>query len=235
MIIESSHFFTMEHPKRSTVLQCLAYTNEHRRCRLERNSERTCEIHRNYYTNWITKHPLNSFLSYNTRRKYNEIYFQLRNGYVRVTKNYINYNFGIGHIQEYMFLIHHANINPLWNVMLFEYTISQKRNNLTDFNHLLVDSDACVQALTYLIKQEAIDWERVLSVPNWKQLMGSSVFVDLAVQDQKDTLLPIFVEKQRSLMESQSLLISEFKEELLSVCWHPSRIDKWRHELLEWN
>jgi len=134
-----------------------------------------------------------------------------------------------------MFLIRHANINPLWNVMLFEYTISQKCNNLTEFNELLVDSEACVQALTYLIKQEDINWERVLSVSNWKHLMGSSVFVDLAIENQKDTLLPIFLEKQQGLMESQALFLSELKEELLSVCWHPSRIDKWRHELLEWN
>ena len=237
MVIKTTLFFTMEHPKPAKILQCLAYTTDHRRCRLERSNGRTCRIHRNYYTNWLVKHPLNSYCSYNSIRKFNEIVFQLQYGDILVTEEYIQYNFGIGHRAEYMFLIRYAHINPLWNMQLFEYCILQYYMDdiHNKFNSLLTSVEACIKALRYLLKIEGLDWTYILSAPRWKQLMCSSIFTDeLKTENQKNTLLPIFLEKYKELMKEQELYIMDLKNELLEFIWHPSRIEKWKHELLEW-
>ena len=226
----------MEHPKPAKILQCLAYTSDHRRCRLERSDKKTCRVHRNYYTDWLVKHPLNAYYSYNSIRKFNELIFQLRYGDIVVTEEYMQYNFSILHRAEYMFLIRYANINPLWNRQLFEYCISQYYMDdiQNKFNTLLTSVEACRQALRHLLKMEGLNWPYILSAPGWKQLMGSSILIDeLKTENQKNTLLPIFLEKYKDLMKEQELYIMDLKNELLEFIWHPSRIEKWKHELLE--
>jgi len=228
-------FFTMEHPKPAKVLQCLAYTNDHRRCRLERANGRTCRIHRNYYKEWLVKHPLNSYYTYNSIRKFNEIVFQLQYGDIVVNEEYIMYNFGLFHLTEYMFLILHAHINPLWNRPLFEQCILWYYKDINKFNNLLTSVQACIEALRHLLKLEVLDWTYILSASGWKQLMCSSIFIDeLKTENQKNTLLPIFMEKYKDLMKEQEYRILSLKNELLEFCWNPSRIEKWKHEILEW-
>jgi len=225
----------MNHPKRAKVLQCLAYTGDHRRCRLERYNERTCRVHRNYYTDWLVKHPLNSYYSYNSIRKFNELAFQLQYGNIVINEMYMQYNFGILHMAEYMFLIRYANINPLWNRQLFEYCILQYYKDIIKFNTLLTSVEAGHQALRYLLKLEGLNWSYILSAPGWKQFMCSSIFVDeLKTENQKNTLFPIFLEKYKDLMKEQELYSMDLKNELLEFIWHPSRIQKWKHELLEY-
>jgi len=230
------YFFTMEHPKRAKYLQCLAYTNDHRRCRLERSTSKTCKIHRNYYTQWLVKHPLNTFYSYNSVRKFNELAFQLQHGNIEVTKEYMEYNFSIGHTSEYMFLIEYANINPLWNRSLFKTCILLYSNgsNIKKFNLLLTSVECCIEALRYLLRFEELNWTHILSAPRWKYCMCSSILLDeLKTENQKNTLLPILVEKNKDLMKAQESEILNLKHELLEVILHPSRIQKWKHELLE--
>jgi len=220
----------MEHPKLSTNLQCLGYTNDHRRCRLERSNERTCNIHRNYYDNWILKHPLNSYLSYNTRRKINEIKFQLQRGYVKITKDFVYNELSIKHDIEYIFLIKNGNIDPLWNMPLFCYYIN---NNIHNINIILTSPEACMYALRYILKSvNNPNWEYILNNSGWKQLMCSTILIDeLKIENQNDTLLQIFLNKQNQLMMEQEQKNAELKEELLNVFWHPSQINKWSHEL----
>ena len=227
----------MEHPKCATNLQCLGYTSDHRRCRLERYNDKTCTIHRNYYTNWLEKHPLNSYTTYNTIRKRNEIIFHLKTGNIILSQNYIQYNFGIGNIREYLFLIKYANINPLWNRTLFEYYILHNILQIDMFNEILISHETCIEALKYILGNKLlnINWDYILTAPGWKNLMCSPIFIDtLKTKDQNDTLLPIFLEKQKSLMNEQILFMKELRDELLAVCWHPSRIQHWKHEILEW-
>jgi hypothetical protein len=82
---------------------------------------------------------------------------------------------------------------------------------------------------------EVLDWTYILSASGWKQLMCSSIFIDeLKTENQKNTLLPIFMEKYKNLMKEQEYGILSLKNELLEFCWNPSRIEKWKHEILEW-
>lgn len=230
----------MEHPKLSTKHQCLAYTNEHRRCRLERSNEMTCKIHRNYYYNWHLNHPLNSYSTYNTSRKLNELKFQLQRGYVKISKDFVYNQLTIYHSTEYLFLIINGNINPLWNMDLFNYHIKSNINKLylhnidiIHFNTILTSPEACIQALRYILKSiNNPNWDYILNAPGWKQLMCSTILTDeLKMENQNDTLLQIFLNKQNQLMLEQEQKNARLKEELLNVFWHPLRINKWRHEL----
>ena len=199
-------------------MNCLGYTSDHRRCRLKKINERTCKIHRNYYTDWLVKHPLNSVTSYLSSRKINELIFQLSHKHVIIDKSYILDNFSLHHMLEYSFLITHAHINPLWHLGLFNnYIKSSKFNSLDSINIILVSSEVCLEVLRILPKN--MDWSLILESPSWKYLMCSPVLSER------------FPEKQKSLMAEQVNTLSELKGELLSYVWNPERFDKWKHEM----
>jgi hypothetical protein len=63
--------------------QCLGYSKkDHRRCRLQRRpGEKTCLIHKHYYTNWFNTHTVNEWRTAGKRCR-SEIVFQLRNRHV---------------------------------------------------------------------------------------------------------------------------------------------------------
>ena len=200
-------------------MYCLGYTSDHRRCRLKKINERTCKIHRNYYTEWLLKHPLNSFTSYSSHRKINELIFQLSHGHVSINQEYIRDNFSMLHMLEYSFLITYAHINPLWHLGLFNnYIESSKFNNLHDINLILISSEVCLEVLRILPKTS--NWELILESPSWKYLIGSPILSER------------FPDKERSLRTEQERNNSELKEELLSYFWNPERFDKWKHEMV---
>ena len=200
-------------------MNCLGYTSDHRRCRLKKINKKTCKIHRNYYTDWLVKHPLNSFTSYITSRKINELIFQLSHRHVSIDKGYILDNFSLDHMLEYIFLITYAHIDPLWHLGLFnDYIMSSKFNNLKDINLVLISSEACLEVLRIL--PNSSDWELILDSPSWKYLMCSPVFSER------------FPEKHKSLMAEQERVLSELKMELLSYVWNPERFDNWKHEMI---
>lgn len=215
-------------------LQCLGYTKDHRRCRLDRINERTCKIHRNYYTNWLVKHPIN--LYYISQRKINEIIFQLESGNIVITKEYVKAN--VRFYNTYLFLIQYANINPLWHLEMFQNYLE---TNL-DCN-ILISTETCIEALRYLFKKEMWElwkWDEILLSPCWKQIMFSSIFIDEInkapknnIDYLKDKVLTIFVNIQRSFVKKQEKHMEKIKNELLEFCWSPSRIEKWKHEMLE--
>lgn len=63
--------------------QCLGYTKHtHRRCRLQRRQgEKTCLIHKHYYTNWFTTHTADEWRTAGKRAR-QEIEFQLQHRHV---------------------------------------------------------------------------------------------------------------------------------------------------------
>lgn len=79
-------------PKKAATAsqQCLAFSQDHRRCRLEREpSSKTCRIHRSYYTDWLLQHPtFVSFLDL-TVRQTTEYLFQIEGGHVEIPNWYV--------------------------------------------------------------------------------------------------------------------------------------------------
>lgn len=115
-----------QHPKRaaSDKCQCLAYSKEHRRCRLERDGDsKTCSIHRNYYRDWwTTTYRSYGNIEWATSRQRAEYEFQLRNGHTEVPDWYFS-RLKKADRREYIWLIQTANCNPLHNLELFYYVI----------------------------------------------------------------------------------------------------------------
>lgn len=128
-----------EHPKRaaSDKSQCLGYSKDHRRCRLERDADsKTCSIHRNYYRDWWTK----TYRSYGnidwaSSRQRAEYEFQLRNGHTEVPDWYFA-RLRKGDRKEYLWLIQVAKCNPLRNLELFYYVILCMVDELLTFYSL---------------------------------------------------------------------------------------------------
>ena len=110
--------------------KCTAFTNDHRRCRLEslpinnennennqnkQNNHSVCEIHKNYYTAWFTKHPPPIGLDSLNKRMRNEYEFQIKNKYVKPTKQIVSELTDATYMTDYYLLLCSSGIDPLWN------------------------------------------------------------------------------------------------------------------------
>ena len=250
----------MEHPKRFTKNQCLAFSKDRRRCRLERDTEnkRTCHIHRNYYNNWFSTNNY-LFPIILCKRKINEIVFQYN--YVHnaddIKKNISNLLHY--HLRFYEFIIMNTNADPLWNSTLFKDLIEDSIINKKNINYLLKSPEACKFVFNTLIELTVIGnliitdydsnylrfWDDYfVNVPGWIQMLGSTFFMEecqkCITKAKKDNnrrvintieviVLPaIMIFKENSLHKQKYSLV--YKEELMMVTWHPSRIEKWLND-----
>ncbi len=115
------------HPRRASSKhsQCLGYSKEHRRCRLEQEEgSKTCHIHRNYYSDWFRTHP--GFYSINTltQRQQNEYRFQLGKKHVILDEAYLAH-MTLLMKNYFVFLVEVAGVNPLSNPRIFRDVIGE--------------------------------------------------------------------------------------------------------------
>jgi len=104
---------------KSKDTQCLGFGKKDiRRCRLERRpGERTCQIHRNYYDNWLEKHPMFDWTNTvhgPTERQLEEYRFQVKGGHVPISEQYlatIPPRFGA----YFVFLLLNTSLSPSLN------------------------------------------------------------------------------------------------------------------------
>ena len=104
---------------------CLAFTKERRRCRLERTSRTTCDVHKNYFKDWFTKHPpfRNYYCELENSRIMNE-YKTILTGPLRPTLAYIqSIPDNNDYISFYMMLVSYTGVNPLLNKPCFKRSI----------------------------------------------------------------------------------------------------------------
>jgi hypothetical protein len=116
----------MSHPvKARGQKQCLAFTKERRRCRLERNEgSKTCHIHRNYYYQWAEKElPKLKYCHWDTLTKRNqkEITFQLKFRHVILNQEDVEKMFwNFTSVDGYERLILLGAVEPFWVKPLFK-------------------------------------------------------------------------------------------------------------------
>jgi hypothetical protein len=116
----------MTHPvKACGQKQCLAFTKERRRCRLERNEgSKTCHIHRNYYYQWAEKELTKlKYCQWDTltKRTQKEITFQLRFRHVVLNQEEVEKMFwNFTSVNGYERLILLSAVDPLWVKPLFK-------------------------------------------------------------------------------------------------------------------
>lgn len=158
-----------EHPKRATSehTQCLGYSKDHRRCRLERDANsKTCSIHRNYYRDWwyYTFRPF-STMEWASKRQKAEYEFQIQNDHVQVPERIIQ-DLRTSDLKLYRWFIRVAHIDPLLNrrcfihnlsypvdSLLMAYTISEERIQtcVEEIRSMLVSPKCCEEAFSILV------------------------------------------------------------------------------------
>ena len=121
--------------------RCKAFTKDHRACRLSIVNNNTCDIHKNYFIDWLYKNPALSeyTMKYKHKRLYKEYSAILFSGFVKVDKEYIEripnnktYN------KFYLKLCSKQNIYPLLNKNCFKNAIDIA---LEDLFYLYHNSD----------------------------------------------------------------------------------------------
>jgi len=228
----------------------MAFSKDHRRCRLETNGK-TCHIHRNYYNYWFSKNTT-FYPEFLSQRKKKEIIFQFQ--HIKGVKEHIEL-LTQDYILWYSFLIENNCINPLWNTELLNILTIDTINKGKQIGYILINADVCKAVYKLLLStttkgvvnphlrdQDYVDlWERNFTdISEWKQMTGS-VFImseykkvlDETVKKNNAKLvnilegvvLPCLVSfKERTLPKLRRSL--PFKEELVMNRLHPSRIEK---------
>jgi hypothetical protein len=158
------------------------------------------------------------------------------------------------HLLFFEFIVKNTNTDPLWNPTLFKELIKHSIINRKDINYLLKSSESCKfvfnQIISFVHSLIITDYDSdylafwndyFVNVPGWIQMMGSTFFMEeyqncmaKAKKENKQhiinslegVVLPaIMTFKKNSLHKQKYGLI--YKEELMMVTWHPSRIEKW--------
>lgn len=230
---------------------CTAYTKDHRRCRLEKVGENTCHIHRNYYKNWFVKHPVIGYGDY-TGRKLKEVSYQFRN-HITITdkmiKDWADMN-RILNATNYEFLIVHAHINPLTSLewlknatlnIIYSYEWCERLNSI------LTSPEVCIEVFKHLLLMYdwgiQISWSTVFYPSNWRKILYSPTFMDVynehlekhkkspdLVLNIQTVIYPQMQEAKKNHRQFLRCLVGLYKEELMMVCWHPSRVENWIKE-----
>jgi len=106
--------------------RCKAFTKDHRACRLSIVNNNSCDIHKNYFIDWLYKNPALSEYTMNDRYKrlYKEYAAILFSGLVKADKEYIdNIPNKKTYSKFYLKLCSKQNIDPLSNKNCFKNAI----------------------------------------------------------------------------------------------------------------
>jgi len=129
----------MSHPVKALgQKQCLAFTKERRRCRLERKDDsKTCHIHRNYYHQWIEKElPKLKYCPWDTLtlRTQKELTFQLTFRHVILNREEVEKMFwNFTTVDGYERLILLGAIDPFWVKPLFKKILDYYMLDVTEY------------------------------------------------------------------------------------------------------
>jgi hypothetical protein len=106
-------------------LRCLAFgQTDKRQCRLDRRpGEKTCNIHRNYYTSWFKTHKPFLHRIHVTDRELAEYMFQLKGGHLLIPTDHIE-SLSESYQEYYMFLMEHTALSPSSNPTLLRASLS---------------------------------------------------------------------------------------------------------------
>ena len=218
---------------RSPEEQCLAFTKDHRRCRLQRDEgSKSCPYHKDYFLHWLETHRgFHHVIS--SKRHIEEYRFQICNKHVHIPESYIA-SLAINYQAYYEFLVKETGCSSLVNRRCLKYCIdnlswtifSEKNLARTKrlFNslaHLFTDVESILFCFTLFWKEmveifrfyEAEDavymkrFEQVFYSPVWRPIIFNAKLWY--------TIQTIWEENQRRETE-QSILMNrhfEFKEQ----------------------
>ncbi len=110
------------HVAETEETRCLAFTKEHRRCRLEREEgSKTCPYHRTYFSRWLETHK-GFHRAYSSQREMAEYHFQIVNKHVHIPESYVA-QLGRMYTGYYLFLIEQTGVSASVNLPLVRYVV----------------------------------------------------------------------------------------------------------------
>lgn len=103
--------------------QCLAFTKDHRRCRLQRDEgSKTCPYHTQYFSTWLETHP-GFQRSSSSRRLIEEYEFTISNRNIEIPELYIE-AIDINYSEYYAYLIDQTGYSAAINTRCLKYCVS---------------------------------------------------------------------------------------------------------------
>jgi hypothetical protein len=214
-----------DHPKRAASIksQCLAYSKEHRRCRLERDANsKTCSIHRNYYRDfWTNTYHSYGNIEWATSRQRAEYEFQLQNGHVEVPEWYFK-RLKRSDRKEYLWLIQVAKCNPLCNREVFYYIITCMIDELLTFYDLPKDRIRLLTNEFELLLQTPKCCQEAFTVLLFKALIAHKHYSHLITESRSHMFWYrtfTFIKPWTQLLKSPVLhdCIAEFRNKLNTI------------------
>ncbi len=102
--------------------RCLAFTKDHRRCRLVREEDsKTCSYHKHYFSHWLETHE--GFHSvHSSKREIEEYTFQIVNKHVHIPESYVA-ELGRYYRGYYLFLLKHTGYSASVNMKVLTYSV----------------------------------------------------------------------------------------------------------------
>lgn len=107
---------------RSSDEQCLAFTKEHRRCRLQKEEgQRTCPYHKEYFSRWF--HTRKGFhRAVSSKREIEEYRFQICKKHVTVPESHIA-SLDVNYSEYYRWLLEHTDYSATANRRCLKYCV----------------------------------------------------------------------------------------------------------------
>lgn len=139
--------------------QCLGFSKDHRQCRLIRRSgERTCAIHKHYFSDWISNHCHFYKWEWLSKRQKAEFQFQLSNGYVQISQEHVC-RLNHTHLDYYLKLVDYAKIPVEWNMVLLHTAVYRildevlkQTERTVNLSYFLQTPRNCILTLTALLR-----------------------------------------------------------------------------------
>jgi hypothetical protein len=106
--------------------RCKAFTKDHRPCRLSITKGNTCDVHKNYFSQWFANHPAldDTYLRDEKKRIYKEYSTILFKGFLKPTEAYIQSIPDSPFCMFFYLKVCEIDcVNPLWNRALFKRVI----------------------------------------------------------------------------------------------------------------
>ena len=102
------------------MTQCTAFTKSRTRCKKKASHDTVCRYHETYYDDWFKTHPVPTGWRLNIEEK-EEYRFQIENGHVKITNEYVQSFEEPEQNDYYEYLLHLPHIDCDSNIRMLIY------------------------------------------------------------------------------------------------------------------
>jgi len=240
------------------MAQCTAFTKSRIRCKKkaleETQAQTVCQYHQDYYDDWFKSHPAPNGWRLNIEEK-GEYMFQIENGHVKITDEYLKTFNDPYQSDYYEYLLHlpHIDIDSnmnMWIHLMFSFlkqfdSIQIDEANINYFFGNMFQNRAFnpptfAMRLIYIIdrqRQQVLSnlsearinaiFSAVLDHPKFKSMLYMNWEEEMSKLLGKNDHLPIFLGLLRERKTSWRAKENPLKKEIQEVAMLPDRVVDW--------